>query len=85
MFTIDVIIADQKTHNADSLILSFFLISPIMYNVMSNIGKKNTKMSAVIGITFNKKLWYFMYSLSVIKRFIHRDGSCNGIGNISFN
>jgi hypothetical protein len=50
-----VIIADQKTRNADSLILSLFLINQMMYNDTNKIGNKNTNMSAVIGITFNKK------------------------------
>lgn len=49
MFIIDVIIADQKTRNADSLILSFFLHNQIIYKTISNIGNKKTKISAVIG------------------------------------
>ena len=54
-FITAVIIADQKTRSADSLILSLFLINQITYNVINKIGNKNTKISAVIGITFSKK------------------------------
>ena len=78
MFIIAVIIADQKTRSADSLILSLFLINQMIYKVTNKIGNKNTNISAVIGITFNKKSWYFMYSFSVVTRLIHRVGSCNG-------
>ena len=60
MFIIDVIIADQKTRSADSLILLLFFINQMMYIVINTIGNKNTKISAVTGITFNKKSWYFM-------------------------
>jgi hypothetical protein len=55
IFIIDVIMADQKTRSADSLILSFFLTSQTIYKVTNNIGNRNTKTSAVTGITFNKK------------------------------
>jgi hypothetical protein len=55
IFITDVMIADQKTRSADSLILSLFLINQIIYIVTNNIGKRNTKISAVTGITFSKK------------------------------
>lgn len=83
-FIADVIIADQNIHNADSLILSLFLISPTMYIIINNTGNKNTKTSAVIGIKVNKTSWNFMYSFSVVIRLIHRNGSCNAKGNIIF-
>jgi hypothetical protein len=50
----------------------------MMYNDTNKIGNKNTNMSAVIGITFNKKSWYFMYTFNVVTRLIHRVGSCSG-------
>ena len=55
IFITAVIIADQKTRSADSLILSLFFINQIIYKVINNIGNKNTNISAVIGITFSKK------------------------------
>ena len=55
IFTTDVRIADQKTRKADSLILSLFLNNQIIYRVTNNIGNRNTKTSAVIGVTFSKK------------------------------
>lgn len=82
MFIIEVIIADRNIRRADSLILSFCLIIHIMYMMIKTIGNKNTKTSAVIGIIFNKRSWYFMYSFNDVIRFIHREGSCSG--NIIF-
>jgi hypothetical protein len=55
IFITDVMIADQKTRSADSLILSLFLINHIIYKVTNNTGNRNTKISAVIGMIFSKK------------------------------
>jgi hypothetical protein len=49
MLITDVIIADQKTRSADSLILSLFLRNQTTYKTINSIGNKNTKISAVIG------------------------------------
>jgi hypothetical protein len=55
IFITDVMIADQKTRSADSLILSLFLINHIIYKVTNNIGNRNTKISAVTGMILSKK------------------------------